>query len=67
MPGLNRSPHLKEATMPIQERLLYASENGDRWSLARNSDTGQVFVRHRPNLPSGGPVSDIPGDREPST
>ena len=45
--------------MPIQERLLYASENGDRWSLARDSDTGQVFVRHRPNMPSGGPVSDI--------
>ena len=46
--------------MPIQERLLYASENGDRWSLARDPDTGQVFVRHRPNMPSGGPVSDIP-------
>lgn len=45
--------------MPIQQRLLYASENGDRWSLARDSDTGRVFVRHRPNLPSGGPVSDI--------
>ncbi len=45
--------------MPIQERLLYASENGDRWCLARDSDTGQVFVRHRSNVPSGGQVSDI--------
>ncbi len=45
--------------MPLQERLLYASENGDRRSLARDSDTGQVFVRHRPNLPSGGQVSDL--------
>ncbi len=45
--------------MPIQERLLYASENGDRWSLARDSDTSQVFVRHRPNLSSGGQVSDL--------
>ena len=45
--------------MPIQERLLYASENGDRWSLARDSGTGRVFVRHRPNPPSGGRASDI--------
>ncbi len=45
--------------MPIQERLLYSSENGDRWSLARDSGTGRVFVRHRPNLPSGGRASDI--------
>ena len=45
--------------MPIQERLLYASENGDRWSLAHDFDTGRVFVRHRPNLPSGGSVSDF--------
>ena len=45
--------------MPIQERLLYASENGDRWSLARDLETEQVFVRHRPNPPSGGQVSDM--------
>ena len=45
--------------MPIQERALYASENGDRWSLARDPDTGHVFVRHRPNLSSGGQSSDI--------
>ena len=45
--------------MPIQERTLYSSENGDRWSLARDPDTGRVFIRHRPNLPSGGQASDI--------
>jgi len=33
--------------------------NGDRWLLARNPDTGRVFVRHEPNLPSGGQVADI--------
>ena len=44
--------------MPTQERLLYASENGDRWSLCRDPDSGRVIVRHRANLPSGGLVSD---------
>ena len=43
----------------VQERALYASENGDRWSLAWDPDTGCVFVRHRPNQPSGGQVSDV--------
>jgi hypothetical protein len=45
--------------MPIEERTLYASENGDRWSLARDPETQHVFVRHRPNLPSGGQPSDV--------
>jgi hypothetical protein len=44
--------------MPVQEKEIYASENGDRWSLARDTNTGHVFVRHRPNLASGGQVSD---------
>ena len=44
--------------MPTQERLLYASENGDRWSLCRDAGSGRVVVRHRANLPSGGFVSD---------
>jgi hypothetical protein len=43
----------------MPERLLYASENGDRWSLARDPHTGEVFVRHRANLSSGGQVSDV--------
>jgi hypothetical protein len=40
-------------------REIYRSANGDRWSLARDRDTGRVFVRHEPNLPSGGQVADI--------
>ena len=43
----------------LQERTLYASENGDRWSLFRDSETGRVFVRHTPNLASGGQASDV--------
>jgi hypothetical protein len=49
----------ENSKVSIQERALYASENGDRWSLAHAPDTGHVFVRHRPNLSSGGKASDI--------
>lgn len=45
--------------MEIEERTLYASPNGDSWSLAREAGTGRVFVRHRPNPPSGGRARDI--------
>ena len=45
--------------MPLDSRELYTSPNGDRWSLARNSRTGRVFIRHKANLPSGGQVTDI--------
>ena len=31
----------------------------DWWLLARDPDTGRVFVRHAPNLSSGGQVADI--------
>ena len=44
--------------MPIEERALYDSQNGDRWSLARDTENGTVFVRHRPNQASGGQVTD---------
>jgi hypothetical protein len=27
--------------------------------LARDPDTGRVFIRHEPNLPAGGQVADI--------
>jgi hypothetical protein len=43
----------------IQERSLYISDNGDRWSLCRDVVSGRVFVRHCPNLPSGGRASDV--------
>ena len=43
----------------VRTRSIYLSANGDRWSLACDPDTGRVFVRHEPNLPSGGQVADI--------
>ena len=39
--------------------LLYASPNGDRWSLHRGEGDGDVFVLHEANIPSGGAVSPI--------
>jgi hypothetical protein len=46
--------------MAIQFRELYRSApNGDRWVLARNTEAGRVFVRHEPNLASGGQPADI--------
>jgi hypothetical protein len=45
--------------MTLRTREIYHSANGDRWLLAREPDTGRVFVRHEPNLPSGGQVADI--------
>ena len=43
----------------VRTREIYRSSNGDRWLLARDPDSGRVFVRHEPNLPSGGQVADI--------
>ena len=43
----------------VRTREIYRSPNGDRWLLARDPETGRVFVRHEPNLPSGGQVADI--------
>ena len=40
--------------LEIEARELYSSLNGDRWLLARHPATGDVFVRHEPNAPSGG-------------
>ena len=45
--------------MVVRTREIYHSPNGDRWLLALDSDTDQVFVRHEPNLPSGGQVTDL--------
>jgi hypothetical protein len=38
---------------------LYSSPNGDRWLLKRDPATGNVFVRHEANVPSGGKRTDI--------
>jgi len=43
----------------VRTREIYRSANGDRWLLARDPDADRVFVRHEPNLPSGGQVADI--------
>ena len=40
-------------------RLLYSSENGDRWYLVRGATPEQVFVRHEPNSAAGGQVADL--------
>lgn len=40
-------------------RELYHSPNGDRWHLARDPDTGHVFVKHQANLSSGGHMAEI--------
>ena len=45
--------------MSIETRTLYQSSNGDRWQLARETETGRVFVQHRANEPSGGRVTDM--------
>jgi hypothetical protein len=45
--------------MSIQTRELYHSANGDRWCLAHDPAVACVFVRHEPNLASGGKISDI--------
>jgi hypothetical protein len=45
--------------MALLTREVYHSANGDRWYLARDPDTGGVFIRHQADLPSGGHVADI--------
>jgi len=43
----------------VRSREIYRSANGDRWLLAIDPDPDRVFVRHEPNLPSGGQVADM--------
>ena len=46
--------------MAVRKREIYRSApDGDRWSLVRNPDADRVFVRHEPNLSSGGQIADI--------
>ena len=52
--------------MAVETRELYSSPNGDRWFLGRDAATGEVFVRHEPDPPSGGRRSHIEqGARNP--
>jgi maltose O-acetyltransferase len=45
--------------MAVETRQLYSSANGDRWLLGRDPVTGDVFIRHEPNEPSGGQPSHV--------
>ena len=47
------------SAVAVRTREIYRSANGDRGLLACDPDTARVFVRHEPNLPSGGQVADI--------
>jgi hypothetical protein len=43
----------------LETRELYHSANGDRWFLVRERDSARVFIRHEPNVSSGGHTTDI--------
>lgn len=45
--------------MSVKSRELYSNPNGDRWLLCHDSDTQSVFIKHEPNVPSGGHISEI--------
>jgi len=46
--------------MTFQSRELYRSgPNGDRWSLVRDTNSGRVFIEHKPNISSGGQTSNM--------
>jgi hypothetical protein len=47
----------KGDAMSVKTRELYSSPNGDRWLL--ESEAQRVFIKHEPNAPSGGHVSEI--------
>jgi hypothetical protein len=57
-------PELREHHNPTDRHLnieikqLYTSANGDVWYIARDTQTGRVFVRHQPNARSGGHTTD---------
>jgi hypothetical protein len=40
-------------------REIYRSENGDKWLLARGPGSGCAFVKHVPNVASGGRASEV--------
>ena len=43
-------------TLSVQD--FYRSSNGDRWQLICDTATGRSFVRHEPNLASGGRITE---------
>ncbi|MGO4175530.1 hypothetical protein [Bosea sp. TAF32] len=42
-----------------ERRELYRGPNGESWYLGREPATGNAFVIHQPNGPSGGQLSHI--------
>jgi hypothetical protein len=44
--------------MAITTDDFYRSSNGDRWQLIRDTASARSFVRHEPNLLSGGRTTD---------
>ena len=44
--------------MAITAKDFYRSSNGDRWQLIHDTASGRSFVRHEPNLSSGGRTTD---------
>jgi hypothetical protein len=47
-----------EFEVPLVTDDIYRSPNGDRWRLIRDPASGRRFVRHEPNVASGGRVTD---------
>ena len=45
--------------MRSRRELSTRAPSGDRWQLARDTETGQVLVRHEDRLASGGRVTEI--------
>jgi hypothetical protein len=44
--------------MAVTTKDFYRSSNGDRWQLVQDKASGRSFVRHEPNLSSGGRTTD---------
>jgi len=49
--------------MTITTQDFYRSSNGDRWQLVHDTASGRSFVRHEPNLSSGGRTTDTEVDK----
>ncbi len=47
------------ARFMADERLIYSSENGDRWFLVHGVGMAPSFVRHQANIAAGGTVTDM--------
>ena len=45
--------------MTVTTKDFYRSSNGDRWQLVHDDASGRSFVRHEPNLSSGGRTTDM--------